>query len=241
MYHTRYKRILVVHGSARGRAAVAHRHATTTHSVTLFSLRTLTPPRTAVARACANSCESRVSSTDVARIVRRARNAERNEVSSELAGSPFRWKFPPGRPDSSLAPRNENAARSIRKNRIHGGNVNGRTCSPGNEHGDFVRKYTHIICTASPSEAITVSVFEAGFLRLRNYLATSVRSSTNNIFLLAKVLLATFRTRAVAKITSPQKGTAFYRDQRQNKGTDSRRLRALDIVGKRSRGPRMVE
>lgn len=53
----------------------------------------------------------------------------------------------------------------------------------------------------------------------------------------ARVLFATFQTRAVAKITSLQKDCEFYRDQRQNEGTDSRCLRALDTVGKRSRGP----
>lgn len=79
--------------------------------------------------------------------------------------------------------------------------------------------------------------------RPRNSLATAVRSSTNNILLLANVrvscapiLFATFRTRAVAKITSLQKDTAFYRDQRQNKGSNSRSLRAPDTVGERSRG-----
>lgn len=81
-----------------------------------FSLRTLTPRRTAVARVC---LPTRAKAGYQAQTWRES-YAERNQALSELAaGSSFGWKFPPGRPGSSFAPRNENAARPIRKNRMY--------------------------------------------------------------------------------------------------------------------------
>lgn len=210
MYRIRYKRILVVDGSPRERVAVGHRHATT-HSVTLFSLRTLTPRCTAVARVSANSCESRVSSTDVARIVHAVLEtpSETRFCRSSLPLPPLDGNF--RRVDQDRASRRETKTRLAPYERIG--------CTRKRKRKDLLsreraRRLSSKIYNFDAQRRLAkrsrcrcsrrvFSVFRSYSIRsqsstvrrprLRNSLATALPSSTDNIFLLANARVRSFR------------------------------------------------